>query len=313
MNDQTFLQVQALELQRLLDNAGDDPLMRPQLRIRLEEVEKRLEELKQKQGSLWLRESNLPRAAIFLRGGDVHGSEGIRPSLAGEALIQYEKMFTEQALHDEREAARQAGRQRRPRGALMPRLLFTGTPRGSFGLQFVPETADDGPLRDVHAAALHHVADALVAVADSESQSLGTAVERIPPRVLQPLQQFLKTLAQHGVELRLAFSDRSTQTVSPDKVKSAAERLEREVSQETFDCTGIFRGVTRESGYFDLNLDDGHTITGTVADNLTEDDLERIDALTNKRCHAMLQKTTVRTVGGSATPSYLLLDAREAQ
>lgn len=66
-----------------------------------------LEAVKQEKGSLLPKESVvLPRAAIFLRGGGVQDSAGIRPSLAGEALIQYEKMFTEQAIHDEREAAK---------------------------------------------------------------------------------------------------------------------------------------------------------------------------------------------------------------
>jgi hypothetical protein len=309
MNNQAFLQIQALELRRLLEKAGDDPIMGPQLQVRLDDVERELETLKHQQGSLWPRQTVTPRAAIFLRGGGVQDSEGIHPSLAGEALIQYEKMFTEQALHDEREAARRAGRQRRPRGAPTPGLLFTGTPRGSFGLEFVPQATEDDALLDVHRETLHHVADALVLVANSDDRSFDKAIERIPPRVLQPLQQFMKTLAQYGAELRLAFPDRPSQTLSLDKLRTAAERLEKEVSQETVEISGVFRGLTRESGVFDLDPESGGTITGLVADDLTEEDLERIDALTNKPCKVKLQKTTVQTIVGISTPSYLLLEA----
>ena len=110
MNDETFLQVQAVELQRLLDKSADDPILKPQLRRRLDEVVRALQVTKQQPGTLLPKETPvLPRAAIFLRGGGVQDSEGIRPGLAGEALIQYEKMFTEQALHDERLAAKSAG------------------------------------------------------------------------------------------------------------------------------------------------------------------------------------------------------------
>src|SRR5215469_10118159 len=101
MNNLTFLKVQALELRRLLESAGDDPIAVPQLRERLADAEKELQAALSQNGSLFPRDIHeLPRAALFLRGGDVQ-EEGIRPSLAGEAMIQYEKMFIEQALHDE--------------------------------------------------------------------------------------------------------------------------------------------------------------------------------------------------------------------
>ena len=92
-------------------------------------------------------------------------------------------------------------------------------------------------------------------------------------------------------------------------VRNAAERLVTELNQENIMAEGVFRGVTRESGYFDLNTDFG-TLTGTVGDNLTEEDLERLHSLTHKQCEAYLQRTTVRKIVGSSTPTYVLLDAK---
>lgn len=43
--------------------------------------------------------------AFFKRGSGVQGSEGISPSLAVEALVQYKKIYAEQAMHDERVTA----------------------------------------------------------------------------------------------------------------------------------------------------------------------------------------------------------------
>lgn len=310
MNDLTFLKRQTLELRRLLENAGSDPILAPQLQERLADTEKELQAAQKQDGHLFPRPlQDLPRAALFLRGGGVQRSEGIRPGLAGELLIQYEKMFVEQALHDEREAARSAGRQRRPRGASTPGLLFTGTPRGSFGLEFTPRATEEGSLPEVHARSLHNVAEALVRVVGSADVALDQALEPIPPRMLQPLKQFLKTLAQHGAELRLAFHDQSAQPLTADKIQIAADRLERDMTQEIIEVDGIFRGVTRESGYFDLKTETGEVITGIVADNLTEDDLERIDQLTNNRCQAQLQKTTVRRLSGVSASTFILLDA----
>jgi hypothetical protein len=314
MNEETFLQVQAIELQRMLDNSANDPILGPQLRERLDEMKQVLQAVRQQPGTLFPKETPvLPRAAIFFRGEGVQGSEGIRPSLAGEALIQYEKMFTEQAIHDERIAAKNAGRQRRPRGAPTPGLLFTGTPRGSFGLEFVPLFQDDDSLMDVHSQSLVNIAKSLTRVVESDAASLDEVVSGIPPRVLQPLKQFLKTLAQHDAELRFAFQDGPAKSLSASQLKSADELLERDVEQKTIMVPGVFRGLTWETGVFDLRMNDDSVITGTVADAFTEEDLGRIDSLTNRQCVAELQKTIVRRIGGAETPTYVLLDARSAE
>jgi hypothetical protein len=310
VNATAFLQIQSIELQRLLDSVGDDPILAPQLRERLAEVQ----DARQEKGRLFSKANVvLPRVAIFLRGAAVEGSDGIRASLAGEALIQYEKMFVQQALHDEREAAKNAGRQRRKRGASSPELLFTNTPRGSFGLEFSPRQTDEQSLLVTHGQSLRHVADAIVKVIRSDDHSLEDAIRAVPARVLQPLRQFLKTLSQHGAELRLALPDAPSVAISAEEISGASERLEREVTQETIKIRGVFRGVTRESGVFDIRLSDGSVITGTVADDLTEDDLERIDVLTNQQCIAELQKTTVNKITGVSTPSHVLLDAKPSE
>ena len=294
----------------MLDRSEKYPILGPQLRDRLSDAEQRLQSARQQPGTLLPSEATrLPRAAIFLRGGGVQNSEGIRPTLAGEALIQYEKMFTEQAIHDERLAAKTSGRQRRPRGAPVPGLLFIGTPRGSFGLEFAPQAGEDDSLLDVHARSLENIADALTRVVGSGSMSFDDIVGSIPSRVLQPLKQFLRLLAQNGAELRLAFQDRRSRSLSVSDIKDAADRLEREVEQDNVAIIGKFRGVTLESGCFDLLTEDG-LVKGTVADDLTEEDLERIHKLTNQQCVADLQKTTVRKFGGAETTSYVLLDAR---
>lgn len=310
MNHETVLQGQMIELQRLLDKSGDDPILAPQLRDRLNEAKEELKSATNDPGKLWPKHTpTLPRAAIFLRGGGVQDSTGIRPSFAGEVLVHYEKMFIEQALDDERVAAREAGRKRRPRGAAVPGLLFTGTPRGSFGLEFVPQFHDDDVLADVHSQSLVKVADAITQIAESDDQSLEKIASQIPARVLQPLKLFLTILAREGAELRLAFQKNSSRSLTVDQVRTAAERLEHDVKVETIKISGTFRGVTLDSGDFNLRTDDGTLIVGTVADQLTDEDLERIEQLTNRRGSAEIQETIVRGVAGSESKRYVLLNA----
>jgi len=313
MKNRLFLQTQVVQVRQLLEQATDDPILRPQLEQRLQRLEAELSSVEPQPSSLFLPEHpRLPRIALFLRGGGVQGSDGIRPSLAGEAMIQYEKMFTEQALLDERQAARDAGRQRRPRNATRPGLLFTGTPRGSFGLEFVPQPSADLNLTEVHAQSLKHVAQALLGVTEKD-ESLDETVGRISPGLLRPMKRFLSVLAQHGAELRLAFSDTPSRVIGIDRIRSAAERLNREVEDEEQKIQGVFRGLTRESTIFDLITDDGRLITGTIDESLTEEDLDRIDELTNRHCIARIQTTTVRPVSGPERRTFLLLDAKGAE
>lgn len=309
MNDQTFLKTQVIDLEHMLEEAKDDPVLAPQLEQRLGATRKTLHAQNTHRTLFPAVTPELPRAAIFLRRGGVEGTTGIRPALAGEALIHYEKMFIEQAIHDEREAARSSGRQRRQRGAAVPALLLTGTPRGSFGLEFTPQLQEDHGLLEVHRHSLQHIAEALMTAA--ESNSVERLTDAIPAKVLQPLTRFFRTLANFGAELRLAIPGSDSRTISAEQATATAERLERTIEQQEIIVTGVFRGLTRESGYFDLVRDDASTITGVVADAFTEDDLERIDLLTNERCSATLQETRI-TKAGRSNATFILLEARAA-
>jgi hypothetical protein len=313
MNDQTFLQTQVLELRRLLEAAGNDTIIAPQLRERLAEAEAELQQAGYQEGNVFPKGTvAMPRAAIFIRGGGVQDSQGIRPSLAGELLIQYGKMFTAQAVHDEREAARKSGRKRRPRNAPVPEVLFTGTPRGSFGLEFVPKTAEleDESLLAVHARSFENIASAIISITRGDGDSLGEAVRRIPSPMLQPLKQFVRILAENGADLRLAFADKPSASFGKSDMKAAAERLEMDVSQGFETVSGVFRGVTLDSGSFDFRTDSGTVITGTVADELTEEDLEQMERLVNQRGEAEVQRTIVNRIGGPSATTYVLLKAR---
>ncbi len=302
MTTAPFPAVRVAELRRLLLSAGDDPLLGPQLRDRLAEAERDLVTLPPSATSP-------VRAAVFFRGPAVSGSEGIRPSLAGEALIQFEKMFSEQALHDERKVAREQGFSRRPRKSPQPTLLFTSTPRGSFGLEFTPVLPDEPSLRELHERSLLGVAEQLADAALGDSGRPAAGIESVPPAVLKPMKQFLKALSQNGADLRLVVGGRRWQRFTAEQVKEAFERLNKEVSQEEVTYPGTFQGVTLKTGVFDFLKGDVALITGTASDELSEDDLLRIHALTNTQCLVTLQMTTVRTPASLPKITYTLLDA----
>ncbi len=309
MMDATSAQLQVVSLTRLLEEVGDDPLLGPQFRERLEEAEQFLRRSDESRAAP--EQVPFPRTAMFLHGDGVQGSEGIRPGLAGEVLIQYERMFVEQALQDERIVAQAAGRSRRPNGATPPGLLFTGTPRGSFGMVFVPQAADDSSMRGVYIESLNAVTDLLIRVASGGGTSLDETENGLQSPVMRPLKQLLKALGKYRVGLRMAFDNRPPQSVSADQILKAVERLDRDVTEEQVDVLGVFQGVTLMTGHFDFVTNDSTLISGIVTEQLALDGLDRIYALTNHNCKASLWKTTFRRNQGDPKTTYLLTDLSE--
>lgn len=313
MDNPQFLKKQRVEINRLIDAAGDDPFVRVQFTDRLDEIDAQLATLS-RDADLPLIPSEgvtLPRTAFFLRGEGVVGTAGINPTLAGRALIQYEKMYVEQAKHDERAAARIDGLQRRPRGSAAPALMLTGTPRGSFGFEFCAAGEEDA-ITELHAQSLANVADALAAIG-SAGDDLESAIAHIPTAVVKPMRQFFKTLARNGAELRLAFPSGYSKRVSPLEIVDAASRLERDVRQNRVSIEGELRGVLLDSYKFDLRGNDGATITGTISDSLEDDDLTNLVGLIRQQCRFVLLETSVSKPGASAKKRFELLRAERSQ
>lgn len=308
MNRHAINKIKVVELRHLLDEVGDDPVLGPQFREQLDEAEAELRKYPEPDQEA----EPLPRAAMFLRRGGVQeDTHGVRPSLAAEVLTQYERMFAEQAIHIERDAAREAGRVRRPKGSVRPGLWFTGTPHGSFGLEFVPQTPEDPTAREVYRAALTIVTDALVGIASADDESADRALSSVASTVLKPMRLFLRSLASHGAELRVAISGQRSRSLSVEQLVKAAEQLDREVTQEEKVFDGRFRGVTLESGHFDFVTDNDDLITGDISEEVPPEFVESILKRTNQPARAMIVVTTVRPVTGPERVAYLLIKAED--
>ncbi len=220
MNERTSLQIRAAHFRRDLERAGDNPVIAAQAQVRLADIEEQLEAIRLQGADA--PPDELPRAAYFLKGDGDPGQDGVRPVLAAETMALYERMFVEQALHDEHEAA---GGNGRATNESLPGLRLTEVHRGSFGLEFSPLWLHDHARLELHAKSLRHVAAAVVAVVEGECRD--EVIRNIPAGVLKPLECFLKTLAKHGAEVRFAFPDDSGETLSREKIQWAADRLDR--------------------------------------------------------------------------------------
>ena len=190
-----FLRVQLLETQRLKEMVSDHPLMS----ISFAERE---QELKEKIAALPPGNKEA-RTILFFSGEPVQGSMGIDASFAGRVLQPFQSMVM--ADYGDRWHGMVGSRGRRP-GEAQSRLLLTGLPRGSFGLELTrvdnDELFEEGQLADT----LAHVTR-LVEAAGRSDEDFAAQLDETAPRVIKNLREFLEVIAKGKAGLRLESGD----------------------------------------------------------------------------------------------------------
>lgn len=293
--EREFLKVQLLETQRLKEMVGDHPLMSVSFT-------EREQELREKIAALPLGNKEA-RTILFFSGEPVQGSIGIDASFAGRVLEPFQSMVM--ADYADRCHGVVGSRGRR-HGEAQSRLLLTGLPRGSFGLELARadsvEPFEEGQLADT----LAHVTK-LVEAAGRSDEDFAAELDETAPRVIQNLRAFLEVIAKGKAGLRLESGDFRC-SMDPVQANEAFNRVAgTTTNEEQVTIPGVFKGVLLESWRFDFVTDENHSVGGKIDENLAE---EQVIALNhrffNERCLASLRKTTVLFKNGRVRTTYTL-------
>lgn len=296
-----FIQAQILETERLLALTGDHPLMSPALEQRKEGFEKELKELPPP--------TRQPRTVLFFAGGPVVGTRGIDAQFASNMIEHFVQMVKSQysvAKHGD------VGSRGIRRGESEARLLLTGTPRGSFGLELSQPDSEDF-------LASEQLSDVLVQLtkviesAGRDDESFAFALEEVSPRVLHRLKEFFKMASDNKARMRIVSGDLECQ-LDETNVAQAFERVSAtETTEETIEIPGTFRGATLDTWRFDFRSDAGENISGRLGEDVTQEEALRMIQLTDQRCVATFHRTLVTTGIGPLRSRYELISLREAQ
>lgn len=293
--EREFLKVQLLDTQRLRELAGQHPLMSVALAERERELQKKIAAL-----PLGNKEA---RTILFFSGEPVQGSMGIDASFAGRVLEPFQRMVM--ADYADRWHGVVGSRGRRC-GEAQSRLLLTGLPRGSFGLELARADSDElfeeGQLADT----LAHVTK-LVESAGRSDEDFAAELNETAPRVIQNLRAFLEVVAKGKAGLRLESGDFRC-SMNPVEANEAFTRVAGTITNdESIKVAGVFKGVLLEAWRFDFVTEDNHSLGGKIDENLTE---EQVIALNreffNSQCQASLLKTTVLFKNGRVRTTHLL-------
>ena len=297
-----FLKAQIVELDRLLGSIGDHPLMSPAYRRRKEELENELSNL-----TVGDKE---PRTVLFFTGQPVQGSLGIDAGFASRILLSFQSMVSSEHAHIWYDTPGSRGRRG---GERESRLLLTGLPRGSFGLELSNATDAKSSDEDQLTKTLAHVTR-LIESAGRSDEDFAVELDMAPDRIIKNLRNFLEIIAKGQAGLRMESGDFRC-TLNPAQASGAYERVSATTTQdENIEEKGVFKGLLLESRRFDFTNDADKTITGRLDGDLTPGQASKmLHEYLERPCIASMLKTIVQFKTGHARTSYRLKGLRDVE
>ena len=186
------------------------------------------------------------------------------------------------------------------------RLLLTGLPRGSFGLELTRADSDGLFEENQLADTLAHVTKLVEAAARSD-EDFAAELDETAPRVIESLRKFLEVIAKGKAGLRLESGDYRC-VMSPIEANEAFDRVAGTLTNfDDVSIPGVFKGVLLESWKFDFVTEEGHRVGGKIDESLTEEQVIALSKeLFNERCVATLLKTTVLFKNGRVRTTHTL-------
>lgn len=296
-----FLKRQIAESERLNTLAQSHPLMGPLLKQREAEFREELAGLPPS--------GREPRTVLFFTGSPVHGSQGIDAQFASTVLLPFLEMVKSEYSAEKHGRVGERGPRKDEDEA---RLLLTGLPRGSFGLELSQTESEDLFTGEQLSEALIRLTELLSAAGKSDEEFVH-AMEAVSPRVYGRLPEFFRALSDNGACIRMQTGDLEFE-LDQESVSEAVDRVSSvHTIEEEVRSPGQFRGATLDTWRFDFRTEDGTTISGRLHQDLSEARVREMLALTNRPSIARLRVTRITTQSGAVRSRFELLDINEGE
>jgi hypothetical protein len=290
------LKSQIAATERLRQVVSGHPLMGPLLEQRQRALQEEVEQF-----PVGSKEA---RTVLFFSGEPVYGSRGIDAEFAAHALLPFLEM-----VKTEYSAAKhgRVGERGPRRDEDEARLVISGLPRGSFGIELEHGASNDLFSEEQLSDVLVRLTDALSAAGKSDEDFVH-ALENLSPRVYGRLKEFFKSLHDYNANIRMQTGDLEF-SLDQNHVAQAFSRVNSVHTVENeVEKSGVFRGATLDTWTFNFRTDDGVTISGKLSPDLEESRAAEMLQLANQRSVAKLKETKVTTQGGAVRTRYELVN-----
>ena len=297
------LQAEVSAVDELLKQAIElgDPMGEYQFAKRKESIEKEISKVSS------ISEKAASVALLF--GGDpVLGSRGISADFAGNILDQFQELVT-------RDFAKMELGVLGERGPIplsqATKLMVTEVARGSFGF-ILDELSDQTEIEDTSLKnVVEEVSTILERTASPNEIDFEEIAEKLDERMLISLRNFFVTLDSAKATLRIV-EDITDFTLDEQSIHRARRRTEATSIDESEDIVeGVLEGFLPEHRKFELKLDSGEVLYGSVTKEATEQYSSFVtveQSPIGQRWKIKVQKRIVSPLNRSTREIYRLLE-----
>ncbi len=304
ISNKDLLKGQILKLQQMLFLASEDPFMSKSLSKKISKLQEKLEEVN--------ANTSEAKLSFLFSGNAVSGSQGIKSTFISKIMPSIQGLVKAQLAVNKYGKVGSRGRTRKKANN---DLYLTALPRGSFGIELSQLDTDENDLYDIvdTSEAMKDVILLVKNVAESD-ESFETVIQKTSKRNLNNLKKFLNGVSSENSILKMDSGDLHIE-LSNGKVNEAATRVSSTVKEEDYlFIDGTLRGILLDSNKFDILDLEGHSISGSINNNIDEDQLIEYDKkFLNKECviHLKINKTKFTT--GNEKTEYELLEIKEKE
>ena len=298
-----WIKRQLTEMQEVLSQNIDSPLMQVSLEKRISSLQSELDSM----GSIEYFDTSLK---LWFGGEAVYGSMGIYSDFASKTSVilsnmiatKYIEIISGKLSHSERGKIKGFGK---------GKMYISNILHGSFGYEL--GWVKNDLFSEQYASQAIEEVISLIDITAKDEENLEGILQKESPRTITYLRNFYKTVSESSNILKMESGMNHTE-LSKSELQIGYSRIKQSDIIETFiTMEALLSGIFTDSGTFEFIDKDKHRRIGNTAENLDDKQLAEYARLyTNKNCKLIMKEyKETSTHGISKGPIYELLQIQD--
>ena len=302
-SEYTWLKRQLAEMQEILSQNIDSPLMRASLEKRITSLQSELDSI----GSVEYFDTSLK---LWFGGEAVYGSMGIFSDFASKTSAILSKMIATKYIEIISENPNQTERGK-IKGIGKNKMYISNILHGSFGYEM--GWAKNDLFSEQNASQAIEKVINLINITAKDEGCLEDILKSESPRTITYLRNFYKTVSETSNILKMESGMNHTE-LSKTELQTGYSRVKQSNITETYlTMEARLSGIFTDSGTFEFIDNDGNRKVGNTTEDLDDEQLtEYARIYTNQKCILVLKEyKETPNLGKPKAPTYELLQIQD--
>lgn len=301
-SEYTWLKRQLAEMQEVLSQNIDSPLMRASLEKRIESIQSELDSI----DSVEYFDTTL---RLWFGGEAVYGSMGIFSDFASKTSVLLSNMIATKYIEIVSGDLNLSERGK-IKGLGKGKMYISNILHGSFGYEMGWVRNDLFSEQDASQAIGEVIS--LIDMAAKDEVNLDDFLKNESPRTVTYLRNFYKTVSETSNILKMESGMNHTE-LSKTALQIGYSRVNQSNVTETYiTMEALLSGIFTDSGTFEFVDNKGHRQIGSTAEDLDDEQLaEYARCYTRKKCKLIMKEYKKYPILGNSKVSYELLQIQD--